>query len=81
MDPARMFKESLTPRPELENSQDPERTSVRSQKAAFLTFGSLARLRNLVSPRGEASKGRFAQYVGQFREVSMPAHNPPFGPR
>ena len=27
MDPARIFTESLTPRPELENSQDPERTS------------------------------------------------------
>src|SRR5262249_30586616 len=26
LDPARMFAESLTPRPELENSQDPERT-------------------------------------------------------
>ena len=26
MDPARMFKESLTSRPELENSQDPNRT-------------------------------------------------------
>jgi len=27
LDPARMFAESLTPRPELENSQDPEQTS------------------------------------------------------
>ena len=26
LDPARMFEESLTPRPELENGQDPERT-------------------------------------------------------
>lgn len=28
MDPARMFKESLTPRPELENSQGHKRTSA-----------------------------------------------------
>ncbi|MBB4264253.1 hypothetical protein GGD64_008326 [Bradyrhizobium sp. CIR3A] len=28
MDPARMFKESLTSRPELENSQDPEQKST-----------------------------------------------------
>jgi hypothetical protein len=33
MDPARMFTESLTPRPELENDQDPGRTcgELRSQ--------------------------------------------------
>ena len=28
LDPARMFEESLTPRPELENSQDPLRKSA-----------------------------------------------------
>ena len=27
LDPARIFEESLTPRPELENDQDPQRTS------------------------------------------------------
>ncbi|MET4718909.1 hypothetical protein ABIF63_003015 [Bradyrhizobium japonicum] len=30
MDPARMFKESLTPRPELENSQGQRRRSARA---------------------------------------------------
>jgi hypothetical protein len=28
LDPARMFEESLTPRPELENNQDPSETLV-----------------------------------------------------
>jgi hypothetical protein len=32
LDPARMFEENLTPRPELENSQDPNRTSRPSSR-------------------------------------------------
>jgi hypothetical protein len=36
MDPARMFKESLTPRPELENSQGHLQTSpIKPQVSAF----------------------------------------------
>jgi hypothetical protein len=34
MDPARMFKESLTSRPELENSQDPQQTLAGRNLAA-----------------------------------------------
>lgn len=36
MDPARMFKESLTSRPELENSQGHKRQSTQAQPASGL---------------------------------------------
>ena len=35
LDSARMFEESLTPRPELENSQDPCRTSADNVQASY----------------------------------------------
>jgi hypothetical protein len=48
MDPARMFRESLIPRPELENDQDPSATSARN--FAVMHSGVLPQRRGNVRP-------------------------------
>ena len=50
MDPARMFKESLTPRPELENSLDPKAT-CRGALFDHLLGAQQDRCRNLNAQR------------------------------
>ena len=59
MDPARMFKESLTSRPELENSQGQNRTFVagflRNARHAERSNGRCSVLRHWAGPRSAAS--------------------------
>ncbi|MEY9880525.1 hypothetical protein ABIA43_002059 [Bradyrhizobium sp. USDA 328] len=44
MDPARMFKESLTPRPELENSQGHSRPGRASSKSGPIRYAPKAEM-------------------------------------
>ena len=53
--PARMFTESLTPRPELENSLDPEETARPTHNALALPF---RRGKVRLSPRNISAAGR-----------------------
>src|SRR5262249_39936130 len=78
LDPARMFAESLTPRPELENSQDPKRTlrNAQSQERLDISSGSrsdklrLRRLSKFLQRRARWREERCAGVRG--REIEQP---------
>ena len=58
MDPARMFKESLTSRPELENSQGQTRKSAMQSRGLLCPYQ-----RTLSAPRRTSDKGPVAEMV------------------
>jgi urease alpha subunit len=75
MDPARIFTESLTPRPELENSQGQKQTSRRAcdlsalpPKADKQKNARLVRFVPLTTKCGAVNSGVFDHFVGSVEQ-------------